>query len=155
MEEIRSARAEDAQVLFAIESAVFGRNAWTEEMIRSHMTSPCTVTYLLLSDEDMPEEGRHLHAVAYVAGRTVAGECEIYRVATLPSCRRRGCAKRVLSVCMQDTRRSGCTDYFLEVRESNTAARALYTSLGFTLVGRRKEYYHDPSEDALLYHAMV
>ena len=86
----------------------------------------------------------------YIGAYTVCRESDIVTVATKPDFRRKGVAKELLRELFEEL--SGDSDaLFLEVRESNTAARALYESLGFSEVGTRRGYYKSPSEDAVLY----
>ena len=77
-------------------------------------------------------------------------EGEIADVAVAPSARRRGVARTLIERVAADLMREGVRSLYLEVRESNLAARALYGAMGFTQVGRRRGYYQLPSEDALL-----
>ena len=88
--------------------------------------------------------------VGYVVALVMADEGEIADVAVLPAARRRGIARVLLERMMADAVDAGVRALFLEVRESNVAARALYDALGFVQVGRRVGYYRQPSEDALL-----
>ena len=85
--------------------------------------------------------------VGFAVARAVApGENEILNLAVSPEFRRRGVASGLLRVVL--TALSGT--FFLEVRQSNTAAMRLYYSFGFQEVGRRKGYYENPSEAAIV-----
>jgi len=79
-----------------------------------------------------------------------AREAEVRNVAVHPEHRRQGLARLLLRAAIDRARDAGAETVFLEVRESNQAARALYARLGFTETGRRAEYYADPREDAVL-----
>ncbi len=81
-----------------------------------------------------------------VSRQTAPGEWELLNVAIDPRERRRGIARRLLERALAGSR----GEWFLEVRESNTAARDLYISLGFQPAGRREEYYRDPPEAAIV-----
>jgi ribosomal-protein-alanine N-acetyltransferase len=81
-----------------------------------------------------------------VVRRLAPGELEILNVAVAPRHRRRGAAKALLRGLLES--HEGVI--FLEVRESNSAARQLYQSLGFKEVSRRKEYYPSPPEAAIV-----
>ena len=87
---------------------------------------------------------------AYVIGRLIAPEGEIYRVATAPKYRRRGVAYRLLDYAVKTSRGDGLETLFLEVRSKNTAARKLYLAYGFREIGVRKNYYRDPVDDAIV-----
>ena len=100
-----------------------------------------------------------LMRVAEVPGRAVIGYCvlllaadegEIANVATAPASRGLGVAGRLLDSVLEAAGQAGADAIFLEVRESNAAARRLYASRGFHPVGRRRGYYDRPPEDALL-----
>lgn len=91
---------------------------------------------------------------AYVGMQYAAFEGSITNVATHPDYRRRGRADAVLQelLCFA---RAHCPDgVFLEVRPSNVSARALYEKNGFVEVGRRKNFYRAPAEDALIMRAI-
>jgi [ribosomal protein S18]-alanine N-acetyltransferase len=94
------------------------------------------------------EEGGDLTGV--VAMRVVAGEAEILNLAVGAGWRKRGIGRRLMAAALQEAMASGARRVFLEVRESNAGARAFYAGLGFSQDGRRRNYYRDPPEDALL-----
>jgi ribosomal-protein-alanine N-acetyltransferase len=83
----------------------------------------------------------------FLVWRTVAeGECEVLNLAVAPAFRRRGIARELLNplLTLRDAQ------VFLEVRESNEAARIFYNSMGFQEVGTRKLYYNFPVEAAIV-----
>lgn len=88
--------------------------------------------------------------VGYVVALVMGDEGEVADVAVAPYARRRGVARLLLERMSADVMEGGVRALYLEVRESNRAARALYDSLGFAQVGRRRGYYQHPTEDALL-----
>ena len=88
--------------------------------------------------------------VGFLAGRPVADEFEILNLAVGKNFRRSGIATRLIHSAIETARAAGATQIFLEVRSSNAPGIALYTRLAFRICGRRKNYYRDPLEDALL-----
>lgn len=88
--------------------------------------------------------------LAYLSLYHTGEELEIFNIGVLPQLRRRGFAKRLLGLVLQIGCKMGIKYAFLEVRESNTPARELYAGFGFEQVGRRKGYYPDNGEDALV-----
>lgn len=88
--------------------------------------------------------------VGYCIMLQAADEAEIANIATAPGIRRRGVGARLLDDAIAAGAETGVSAMFLEVRESNAAARALYSSRGFVTVGRRRGYYRHPVEDALV-----
>lgn len=87
--------------------------------------------------------------LGYIAAYTVAGETDVTSVAVLPFARRRGVGRALLRALLLQL--APAPTVFLEVRASNTAARALYTACGFAQIGVRRNYYKSPREDAVLY----
>ena len=77
-------------------------------------------------------------------------EADITNVCTAPMARGKGVATAMLTGLMEAGISRGVTEFFLEVRESNTPARNLYTKLGFEEIGLRKNYYEEPKEHAVL-----
>ncbi len=88
--------------------------------------------------------------VAYGGYWLMGDEVHIVTIATHPRLRRRGLSERLLLLMIEECRQEGAALVTLEVRVSNTAAQQLYAKLGFVEVGRRRAYYHDNGEDALL-----
>jgi ribosomal-protein-alanine N-acetyltransferase len=134
---IRPANTADIPVLAEIERESFGRPHWHAE---DFLRYDGTVALL---------EGR---IVGFLISRqTLArvadlpAEREILNVAVLPSYRRLGIASALLHEELAHD-----AVFFLEVRESNEAARELYRRLGFLEIGRRKNYYQLPSETAIV-----
>ena len=77
-------------------------------------------------------------------------EMEVYNIAVAEAYRRKGIARRLLSLALEAAARRGAEMAILEVRIANAPAIALYQTLGFCEVGVRKGYYHDTGEDALV-----
>jgi len=86
----------------------------------------------------------------FMIGRQVGKEWEIENIAVTGSAQRSGLGTLLLSEFLRLVRDRGGETVFLEVRESNSAARALYRKLGFVEAGRRRQYYENPPEDALI-----
>jgi ribosomal-protein-alanine N-acetyltransferase len=86
----------------------------------------------------------------YLLARELAGEAEILNLAVVPEARRAGLGRALLDAGLEQLRQRGATRVWLEVRESNAAAQALYARRGFTTAGRRSRYYRAPVEDALV-----
>lgn len=86
----------------------------------------------------------------FVIARCGEQEWEIENVVVAPASRRQGIGELLIQELLRQAREGVAADVFLEVRESNAAARALYGKLGFTEQGRRSRYYRDPEEDAVL-----
>ena len=88
--------------------------------------------------------------VGYVVGRSVLDEAEILNLGVDPPARRQGVARALVRDLLSGFAAARIRSVFLEVRESNLAALALYQSFGFRPVGRRPRYYRRPIEDAVL-----
>ena len=114
---------------------------WTADMIMSELNNPSCL-YLAAVDGDT--------LVGYIGVQTVLDEGYINNVAVRPEYRRKGIAAALISLLINEARAIGLAFMTLEVRESNAPAIALYEKLGFTTVGRRKNYYEKPREDAIL-----
>lgn len=94
------------------------------------------------------EEGGTVCGV--VAFRIMADEAEILNLAVDSSLRRRGTGSRLIEDVVGASKAAGVRKIFLEVRDSNETARNFYTRMGFTEAGRRRQYYRQPAEDALV-----
>ena len=93
--------------------------------------------------------------LGYVVAWFVADQGEIANIAVAPSARQLGVGRQLLDDALQAARARRVTSVYLEVRESNRAARTLYVSRGFAPVGVRRGYYQHPPEDALVMRAVL
>ena len=114
---------------------------WSEKSIASELENPLSY-WLVALDED--------RVVGYVGSQTVLGETDMMNVAVRPEYRRQGIAEALILALIEQLRRRKSHCLTLEVRDSNTSARALYGKLGFLEIGRRRNYYRNPMEDALI-----
>ena len=80
-------------------------------------------------------------AVGFGLCRLIVDEAELLLIAVAPAARGRGIGAALLAATIDDARARGVTEMFLEMRDGNAAAAALYRSLGFAEVGRRRDYY--------------
>jgi ribosomal-protein-alanine N-acetyltransferase len=87
----------------------------------------------------------------FLVAHEVAAEWEIENIAVAGAARRRGLGTRLLGEFLKLARAEGASAVFLEVRESNRAARVLYEKWSFEESGRRAGYYAQPQEDAIVY----
>jgi ribosomal-protein-alanine N-acetyltransferase len=91
----------------------------------------------------------------YAVALNAADEGEILNLAVTPNGRRHGTGRALVEAVLESLRARGVLQAYLEVRESNAAARALYAAHGFGEVGRRTRYYRRPVEDAIILRAAI
>jgi ribosomal-protein-alanine N-acetyltransferase len=137
---IRSAALNDVPAILAIEQQAPSAAHWTREQYDQLVSSG-----VVLVAEDAGE------LCGLVCAQAVAGEWEIENVVVAAGFLRRGIANELIRALIQRAKNEAASALLLEVRESNLAARALYENNGFREVGRRRAYYKDPAEDAILY----
>jgi len=126
-----------------------GQNSDLEPVAAIQRSSPgaaqWTVADYLGHDFRVAVEDGHV-AGFLVARRVAPDEAELLNIAVAPEFRRKRVARDLLGALLADTRGT----LFLEVRESNTAARKLYKSIGFQEVSVRRDYYENPPETAIV-----
>ncbi len=142
---IDSMRREDLPEILAIESLSFSE-PWTEEMFLHELSSK-GIANLLVAGAD---EASGPRVAGFLCAWIVAEELHINNIAVHPGYRRRGIASRLLEEMLRRAKVASVSAAYLEVRESNEAAKALYQRYGFKLIGRRRNYYDHPREDAIL-----
>ena len=138
--EFRRSLPSDSTAISYAEAEIFS-DPWSERDIISTISTEGAMCYTAVKD------GR---LVAYILGRVIAPEGEIYRIAVLPEYRRRGIGYRLLDYAAKTERGRGLEVLFLEVRSQNVAAIALYEAYGFKRAGVRRGYYKDPVDDAII-----
>ena len=148
---IRPARQSDLEAILGIERDSFA-DPWSRESFESSLALE-RMRFLVAEEGGTGyEEGRagDETILGYVVALLLVDEAEIANLAVAPSARRHGLGGLLLDHVAKDAALSGVRFLYLEVRESNSAARALYESRLFLPVGRRRGYYQRPPEDALL-----
>jgi ribosomal-protein-alanine N-acetyltransferase len=137
---IRRAALSDLDSILVIERASFP-TPWSRAVMASELSHPagCYIVAEL--------DGR---LVGYTGASCFAGEAHIMNVAVAPDSRRCGIGEALILELLRRTLELNAELAYLEYRPSNTAAAALYRKLGFRRVGRRRNYYRDTGEDAVL-----
>ena len=124
----------------ALEKICFS-DPWSENSIASELENK--LAHWLVAQEGEMVAG-------YIGSQTVMGETDMMNVAVHPDFRRRGIAEALVKRLVEDLKAMESHCLTLEVRASNAPAIALYEKLGFSRIGRRKNYYRNPREDALI-----
>jgi ribosomal-protein-alanine N-acetyltransferase len=145
---VEAARAHDLPVLLEIERASFS-HPWTRRNFESELAVSGQGVFFVVRDGLAPSEERQ-GIRGYCAVRVAAGEMHLLNLTVAEEARRRGLGGFLLDLSLSLAGGRGAREAFLEVREGNAAARALYASRGFSEGGRRRGYYRRPEEDALL-----
>lgn len=114
---------------------------WSESSIASELSNPLSCWLVAVEGEQV---------AGYIGSQTVMGETDMMNVAVAPDYRRQGVGEKLILTLVDILKAQGSHWLMLEVRQSNAPARALYEKLGFSEVGRRKNYYRNPKEDALI-----
>ena len=130
--------------MHAIEQLVFA-DPWSQRDFRDCVTSDAT---FLVAET---AEG----VAGYLVALDAADEGEILNLAVAPGGRRHGIGRALVDHALDSLARRGVRQVYLEVRESNAPARALYAAHGFREVGRRAQYYRRPVEDAVILRAAI
>lgn len=128
--------------IVAVERDCFS-DPWSEASFYDALANPCIFF-------QVATEGAEGPIVGYVVAWFVADQGEIANVAVAPRARGRGIGGLLIDEAISAAEIHGAEAVYLDVRESNARARALYRSRGFVEVGRRRRYYRRPSEDAIV-----
>ena len=142
---VRCAEDGDIASIAAIEAAFF-HDPYTEEDFRRYLEDP---VYRLLAAE---EDGTVL---GYVLAFFAAGSGDIVTIAVAEAAHGRGIGRMLIEALFAAASEKGVSELFLEVRDSNAPAVALYEKTGFVRVGTRKGYYTLPDEDARVYRKVL
>lgn len=144
---LRPATDGDIGSIAAIERSCFA-DPWSEESFRRILGGPSAIFHVIGYPPDFEVAG-------YVIAFNLGEDAELLNIAVHPDYRGRGLAGQMLDAVLIELRARGVRNAFLEVRESNKAARGLYDSRGFRPIGRRRNYYRRPVEDALVMRRML
>lgn len=127
--------------LMPYEREMFGPEAWSAAGYRGELADTRTRWYVAAQDDT--------GLLGWAGLMVVADTAEILTVGTVPAARRRGIGRRLLAELLAEAVRRGAVEVFLEVRQDNDAAIALYEAHGFERIGLRRGYYENGRVDAL------
>jgi [ribosomal protein S18]-alanine N-acetyltransferase len=128
----------------ALEASAITAAHWSEEQYRATFSPSQPRRLVLVIEEDVSLQG-------FLIGREVNRDWEIENIVIAETRRQQGLGSQLLAEFLSIAARNQDNSVFLEVRESNVAARRLYERRGFTKSGHRKGYYRQPDEDAMVY----
>ena len=138
--EIRKMNAAEVPRVAELEKLCFSL-PWSEKSVAGELDNPLSVWLVAMEGESL---------AGYVGSQTVMDETDMMNLAVAPQFRRQGVGEALVNALTASLKKMGSRCLTLEVRDSNEAARALYGKLGFREIGRRRGYYRDPREDALI-----
>ena len=140
MIEIREMKAQDVPQIAELERICFS-DPWRAQSIATELDNSLSC-WLVAADGEK--------VVGYVGSQTVLDGSDMMNIAVAPDFRREGLAEALVNALIDCLRQRKSRCLILEVRASNTPAITLYEKLGFVEIGRRKNYYRNAKEDALI-----
>ncbi len=147
---IRSATPEDITKIMNLAEQAETAAHWGEREYKALFDPDTPRRVALVACKEQTSE-----VSGFVIARCEGEDWEIENVVVEPKWRRQGIGGELIRVLLSRARQEGAVSVLLEVRESNTAARELYAKWGFREEGRRRAYYRNPEEDALVLRMLV
>lgn len=133
----------DLDSVLALEVALFGAEAWSQQMLTGELTQqPSTRYYLVAEDEG--------NVVGYAGLMTAGGQADVLTIAVATIRWGQGIGSELIAALLAEAVRRGCTEIFLEVRADNSRAQRLYQRWGFAEIGIRRGYYQPSGADAIV-----
>lgn len=131
---------DDLPVVINIEKSIYP-DPWDTEMFFNEIN---------LGSSYVIEDTKDTRIIGYLCGMQVLNEFSIMNIAIARNYQKLGYGSMLIKSVIDLYAVKGCTDFFLEVRIGNRQAINLYTKFGFRTIGRRRNYYRNPPEDALI-----
>jgi ribosomal-protein-alanine N-acetyltransferase len=126
-----------------------GLSHWGWDAYHTELQSPIDSIMLVARETGVRQPGEP-SVIGFIVGRLLANEIHVNNVAVRPDFRRKGIGEELLRAVLSWGKAKQASQAVLEVRAGNEAAQQLYRASGFEVVGRRRRYYKEPLEDALL-----
>ena len=144
--QLRRATADDLDDIMAIETSVFGSDAWSSDSMRAELAD--RHGYYLVAFP--PQAPTRIEAYAGLHAPLREPQADIQTIAVVGSARRRGLGRVLMVQLIAEARQRGATEIFLEVRADNPSAQHLYEGLGFDEIAVRPNYYQPDGVDAII-----
>jgi [ribosomal protein S18]-alanine N-acetyltransferase len=138
---LRPAAVSDAVAITALDSEVFGPDAWSGSSVEAELAGAGRRTVVAIEAERL---------VGYAITSRADDVVDLRRIAVRPSHRRQGLAHDLLAACLDRARHERADRVLLEVSADNPAALAFYAVEGFTEIDRRRRYYRDGSDAVVM-----
>jgi len=149
---VRNATADDIPAMIRLERECPSAAHWSEQQYAGLLDEASGHRRLAIVSEDRQRLSQESPLIlGFLVAHSSSPDWELENLVVALEVRGKGIGTGLMKDLFARARESGGESVFLEVRESNKAARALYENLGFQQSGRRKSYYSNPLEDALLY----
>ena len=138
---IREMQESDIEEISRLEKECFSE-PWSETSLKDELTNETARFYVIRDNENL---------LGYIGSNNICNEVYITNVAVSEFCRGKGYGKTLVNHLIKQSELEKAFFITLEVRESNENAISLYEKCGFKLIGKRKNFYSKPTEDALIY----
>ena len=150
---LRPALEADLDAIMAVEHECFAGDAWSETNMHLELVAHHTFYWVATAQVDEGAE----RVVAYAGLSKLPGseQSDVQTIAVTPDFRGKGLGRRLMHRLIAEARRREATAMFLEVRDDNPVAQALYASLGFEAIDRRRGYYQPDGVDAIVMRASL
>jgi len=141
--EFRPMTTADLDGVLALESELFGEEAWSRQMLVGELGQQPESRYYLVAEQDG-------EIMAYAGLLAAGGQGDVLTIAVATAQWSHGIGSELLERLLGEADRRGCTEVFLEVRADNARAQRLYRRRGFTDIGIRRAYYQPSGTDAIV-----
>ena len=145
--EIRGMVEADLDEVMAIEKKSFAA-PWSRNLFKETLTSP--LAFSLVARKRVDNK-----VVGYANFYLIRDEVQVLNIAVDPASRSRGYGEKLMEHAIALLKERKAEDFYLEVREGNAHAQRLYHKLGFRKIGKRRKYYPETNEDAIVMHLKV
>jgi ribosomal-protein-alanine acetyltransferase len=144
--QFRRATSADLDAVMAIETEVFGTDAWSRATVHGELAS--VHGYYLVAFP--PDDPQRIEAYAGLHAPRNEPQADIQTIAVAASARRHGLGRALMRQLIGEARERGAHEVFLEVRADNPTAKTLYDDLGFESIAVRPKYYQPDGVDAIV-----
>ncbi|NUT42517.1 MAG: ribosomal protein S18-alanine N-acetyltransferase [Thermoactinospora sp.] len=134
---------DDLPAVMAIERETFPLDAWSEGMMRGELAEQPRTRHYVVAEVDS-------EIVGYAGMAAAADQADVQTIAVLAAHRTRGIGSSMLTVLLDEARKRGAIEIFLEVRSDNPGARSVYERFGFEEIGMRRRYYDDGTDAVVM-----